>query len=307
MRNKAIKIILAVLILSTGLLFTGCGNGNYAETGSLIISADEALSMAEESGWLMLDAQKKTSFEKEHLSGAVNIERAEITVKTPVPNSLAPGNLIAEVAGNAGLTAESNVIIYDDNNNMDSGRLAWTLMIYGHNGQIKIVSGGLAALKNEGAEIVAGAMSASKASYTTGPPNPDMITGKNEILNWLNNPSENIVILDVRSDEEYNNGTIPGAVHIDYLENNFNDGTYKSIQHIKIMYKEAGIMPEDTVIMFCKSSIRAAQTYAALYNAGYRNLRIYDGAWLEWSADSNLPVFKPVVPGQVQLQVEDAS
>ena len=81
--------------------------------------------MIEDGGWIMLDAQKKTSYEKEHYSGAVNIERALITVKTPVPNSLAPGNLIAEAAGAAGLTAESNLIIYDDNNNMDSGRLAW--------------------------------------------------------------------------------------------------------------------------------------------------------------------------------------
>ena len=56
---------------------------------------------------------------------------------------------------------------------------------------------------------------------------------------------------------------------------------------------DKGIKPDKTIIMFCKTSIRAAQTYVALYNAGYRDLKIYDGAWVEWSADSSLPVETP--------------
>ena len=134
-----------------------------------------------------------------------------------------------------------------------------------------------------------------------------MVIDKEGVLDLLNNPPENFAIIDVRSDEEYNDGTIPGAIHIEYLNNNFPDITYKPVQQIRILYKDAGIMPEDTVVMFCKSSIRAAQTWAALYNAGYRNLKIYDGAWLEWSSDDSLPVYKPEVPGQVQIQVQDAS
>ena len=304
-RKTTFRILLTALV--GVFLLAGCGNGDYAESGTLIISAGDSVSMLSDGGWILLDAQKTSSFEKEHVSGAVNIERADITVKEPVPNSLAPGNIISEVAGNAGISESSDIIIYDDNNNMDSGRLAWTFMIYGHKGSIKIVSGGLSALKNEGVEIVDGSVSVNAVSYSAQAPNPDFITGKNEILGWLNEPRDNIRIIDVRSDEEYNAGTIPGAVHIEYLENDFPDGTYKPVQHIRILYKENGIMPEDTVIMFCKSSIRAAQTFAALYNAGYRNLKVYDGAWLEWSSDSSLPVYVPEVPGQIQIKVEDAS
>ena len=305
MRTKTTGLVLTVV--SVILLFAGCGNGKYAESDTLIVTAEKALELIEDGNWVLLDAQKTTSFEKEHAAGAVNIQRAHITVSNPVANSLAPREAIAEAAGKAGITEDSNLLIYDDNNNMDSGRLAWTFMIYGHKGQLKIISGGLSALKEKRANIVDGSMNVSTSLYTPGQTLPDLITGKNEILNGLNTPSDNIVLLDVRSDEEYNAGTIPGAVHIEYLNNNFPDGTYKPVQHIRILYKEAGIMPEDTIIMFCKSSIRAAQSYAALYNAGYRNLKVYDGAWLEWSADSTLPVYKPEVPGQTQVQIEDAS
>ena len=134
-----------------------------------------------------------------------------------------------------------------------------------------------------------------------------MLAGKGEIMKQIDNPGSDVVILDVRTDEEYNAGTIPGSIHIDYVKNNFNDGTYKPVQQIRILYKDAGIMPEDTIIMYCKTSIRAAETYAALYNAGYRNLKIYDGAWLEWSSDKSLPVYIPEVPGNVRIEVQDAS
>ncbi len=300
------KNIFSILILvSAALLLFSCGN--YAESGMLIIDADEALELAGSGSWVLLDAQKTTSYEKEHVDGAVNIERKDITVTRQVSNMLAPASQLAEAAGKAGITEESDIIIYDDNNNMDSGRLAWTFMIYGHKGQIKVVSGGLSALKADGASITDGSSKVSSSTYKPGSLDSSMVIDKAGVLDLINNPPENYAIIDVRTDEEYNDGTIPGAVHIEYLENDFPDVTYKPVQQIRILYKDNGIMPDDMIVMFCKSSIRAAQTWAALYNAGYRNLKIYDGAWLEWGSDDSLPVYKPEVPGQVQIQVQDAS
>lgn len=302
------KLIFSALILVVAaVLFSGCGNGDYAESGTLIIDADDAVKLVDTGNWSLIDAQKKTSYEKEHVDGSVNIERNEITVKRQVANMLAPASQLAEAAGRAGVTEESDIIIYDDNNNMDSGRLAWTFKIYGHKGQIKVVSGGLQALKAEGTSIVKGKASSASAVYKAGNLDTSMVIDKEGVLALLNDAPENCAIIDVRSDEEYNAGTIPGSIHIEYLKNNFSDITYKSVQQIRILYKDNGIMPEDTIVMFCKSSIRATQTWAALYNAGYRNLKIYDGAWLEWSADDSLPVYKPEVPGQITIKIEDAS
>ena len=133
-KRLIILSVLSVLSVFLVLLSSGCGNGRYEESGLLIIDADDALKLAAGGNWVILDAQKKTSFEKEHLENAVNIERAQITVSKPVANSLAPASDISAAASEAGLAAESNVLIYDDNNNMDSGRLAWTLMFYSHKG-----------------------------------------------------------------------------------------------------------------------------------------------------------------------------
>jgi thiosulfate/3-mercaptopyruvate sulfurtransferase len=79
------------------------------------------------------------------------------------------------------------------------------------------------------------------------------------------------------------------------------------VQQIRINYLELGVEPDDTVILFCKTSIRGAQTYLALYNAGYRNLKLYDGAWVEWSSKPSLPVQKPEESGAPVPTVQDGS
>jgi thiosulfate/3-mercaptopyruvate sulfurtransferase len=115
-----------------------------------------------------------------------------------------------------------------------------------------------------------------------------------------------LTIIDTRTQEEFLEGTIPGSVLLNYVGNNFSDGTYKPVQQIQIRYVEAGIDVDEGAVMFCKTSIRAAQTYLALYNAGYRNLKLYDGAWVEWSANPMNPIFVEE-PAVLELNSADNS
>ena len=271
--------ILAVAILL--VFISSCSFVKYAETDTLIVTGKKAMKLVEQ-GYIFVDAQKATSYGKEHVKGAGNIERKAIMITTPVPNTVAPAAQIASVSGLAGFTSDSNIVIYDDNNDMDASRLYWTLSYYGHKGDIRIVSGGLQSLIAAKAVLADGTESIKKVTYSTSSANKSLIATATEVEKAIEDDS--IVIIDVRSDDEYYAGTIPGSIHINYEENNFVNGALRPAQHIKLLYKENDIKPEDVIIMYCKSSVRAANTYAALYNAGYRNLKIYDGAWLEWSS-----------------------
>lgn len=295
--RKAFVWFFLFTLMSAAVVFTACTFTEYDESGSLIIEGKEAAKLLDE-GYLLVDAQRNSSYKKEHIAGAVNIERKEIVVSDPVPNTLAPADVIARVAGEAGISETSKILIYDDNKNMDSSRLFWTLTIWGHQGDIKIVSGGLTALARAGLEITKKIPSVSPVTYQTGSLNRDMLAVKDEILSQIDDPSENFVLIDVRTEEEYNAGAIPGSLPINHERNLFvneeRGTTFRPYRHIRIFYKERGILPEDEIVFYCKSSVRATNAYAALYNAGYRNLKVYDGAWLEWFAEE-LPVFKPEV------------
>jgi thiosulfate/3-mercaptopyruvate sulfurtransferase len=172
---------------------------------------------------------------------------------------------------------------------MNSSRLWWALKIYGHE-NIKVVSGGITALKVAGAEVTTEVPSITATSYSAKDLNTNMLATIDEVKAQVNTPDKNTILLDVRSEKEYDEGTIPSSILLNYENNIYNDKTFKSPQDIKIMYLENKIKPSNNIIMFCKTSVRAAQTYLALYEAGYKNLKLYDGAWLEWDADKSLPI-----------------
>ncbi len=289
--RKRNYLITVACVLMTLLVFISCG-GNYAESGTVIIDGKEAAKLVDTSGVVLVDAQSASSYGKGHIEGAVNIGRANIVKKDLVVNMLADSAVIEEVFGSRGISNSTTVVIYDDNNNMDAARLWWTFLVYGHE-NVKVVGGGLEEMVRAGFTTSTDPVTATPATFSASEKNTDLIATTAEVLAQVDDPQEDVALIDTRTDEEVEVGTIPSSIHLNYVENNYSDGTYRKIQDIKILYKEAGITPECTAIMYCKTSIRGAQTYLALYNAGYRNLKLYDGAWIEWVLDSKRPVQLP--------------
>lgn len=282
MKSILRPMLLFTLIVAM-VLSTGCSLANAYDEGDYIIAAKDAKDYMNKPGVVIVDMQKPEDYAKGHLAGAVNITLQNIVVNTPVPNMLAPKEQIEAVLGAKGIGNDTTILIYDNNNNMEAARLWWTLQVYCHE-NAKVISGGINAIKTAKMEINTEIPAVASVKFTVKDKNTDGIATIDDVKAQVSQPQGGVVILDTRTPEENAEGTIPGSVLVNYIENNYNDGTYKSVQDIKIQYIENGIKPDKQVIMYCKTSVRAAQTYLAMYNAGYRNLKVYDGAWLEWSA-----------------------
>lgn len=301
--KKTTRAFLLLLVLSLVITAAGCSSSNNADEGKYIVEAKAAAGYIGTQGKVLVDMQKPEDYAKAHVKGAVNITLAEIVINTPVPNMLAPKAQIEKVLGSRGIGNETEVLIYDNNKNMEAARLWWTMRIYGHE-NVKVISGGFNALQAAKVEMTSEAPAVNAVEYKAKDMDASMLATIEDVKAQVTQPDKNVVLLDTRTQEEFDQGTIPGSVLLDFNQNNYKDGTYKKVQDIKIQYIESGITADKSVIMYCKTSVRAAQTYLALYNAGYRNIRVYDGAWLEWSQNAPEISAPAAAPTQAQPPVE---
>lgn len=83
-------------------------------------------------------------------------------------------------------------------------------------------------------------------------------------LQQMLNHKENLVVLDVRTQEEFANGHIPGALLLPYDE---------------IELKAAEILPEKNkdIIVYCRSGRRSAIAKNSLEALGYTSVRDFGG------------------------------
>jgi thiosulfate/3-mercaptopyruvate sulfurtransferase len=276
------KTFLALMMAVLLILSTGCASYDYAETGQYIVTAKEALNMVQ-SGAILVDVQSADDYATGHITGAVNVPMASLTISEPIENMLPDAAQIEQVMGAAGLTETDTLLVYDNNANMQAARVQWTLNMFG-NFNVRVVSGGLKHLQKAGGTVTTEAVSLPAATYTTGDKQKTLIASLDYINAKLNTPEEGLVIIDARTAEEAAQGMIPGAINIDYALNNYPSGEYKSPMDMQSTYISKGILPDMKLIVYCKSGVRAAQTYTALKDAGYPEVRVYDGSWLEYSS-----------------------
>lgn len=294
---------LCITVITLAVLLIGCSPEQ--QTGEYIIDAEDAIELLQDDNAVLVDTRSSGDYKEAHCSGAVNISRANIVVNKPYPNMLAPQKQMEEILGARGISPENMVILYDDNKNMDAARLWWSLLVYGHK-NAKVVSGGFEALKAAGMNVDNQRVARTATDYAITVKHDQFIASTGDVKVQVDNPRPDVCIIDTRTEEEYKAGTIPGSLHFNFENNNFKDNTYKPVRQIRILYDDLGLKRDETAILFCKTSIRAAQSFLALYNAGFQNVKVYDAAWIGWSADPSLPVYTPS-GAKIEAGVQDGS
>jgi len=92
------------------------------------------------------------------------------------------------------------------------------------------------------------------------------------------------VLVDVREADEFAAGHVPGAVHIS-----------RGMLEFKFSANPALQSRDLNILLYCKTSGRAALTAAALHDMGYLNVKSIAGGFDAWSA-AGKPVAKPETP-----------
>jgi thiosulfate/3-mercaptopyruvate sulfurtransferase len=209
-----------------------------------------------------------------------------------------------KLANEAGLSNETTLVLYGDNNNWFAAWAFWQAKIYGHK-DVRLMNGGRKKWLAEGREISTEKPAIRTASsYRATEPDLSLRAFLPQVQEAQRNRAAALV--DVRSPQEFSGeilappglpetcqrgGHIPGARSIPWGKAANDDGTFKSIDELRQLYRGEGVDGSKPVISYCRIGERSSHTWFVLkYLLGYDNVRNYDGSWTEWGNLVGAPV-----------------
>ena len=246
-----------------------------------------------------------TAYEKGHIEGAVGWNWKK-DLQDQVLRDVAGKEALAELLGKSGITPETTILLYGDNNNWFAAYAYWALKYYGHD-KVQLIDGGRVKWEKEGRAWSTDVPSHSATSYHFhSSPKEDIRAYRDHVLSKIGKAG----LVDVRSPKEFSGellapenlpqegaqrgGHIPTAVSIPWgTAVNAEDGTFKSTEELKEIYGGKGITPNKEVIAYCRIGERSAHTWFVLKELlGYPDVRNYDGSWTEWGSSIKAPIEK---------------
>jgi thiosulfate/3-mercaptopyruvate sulfurtransferase len=235
----------------------------------------------------IVDVRPRSVYELGHIPKAVHVDADEWQQSSIAPGGLQDAEAWSERIGKLGINRVTYVVVYGDQP-QNAARVWWTLKYLGV-ANAAILDGGwkhwLAARGDVTAHI--------PPSGDTRPPVLFQRERLAEIADLKRtHKSPNIKVIDARSQEEFEKGRIPGAVHIEWKELLAPDGRFKSAKVLKTLFREHGINDSKTMVTYCLGDGRSALDAFALELAGLPKVKYYYSNWQEWSADSEAPVEK---------------
>lgn len=246
---------------------------------------------------LVLDLRPPEDFANGHIPGAVHLDLWGVSLIDTDPAPLKAFMwMIDHLFNLRGVSADTPVVIYDEQSGIRAARAFWFLEYFGHP-KVQVLDGGFGAWTRAGLPVTGEAKAPPKSSWS-GTPQANTIATWRDVQARLGQPG--VVLLDTRTDGEYDGSTvrakrggrIPGAVHVEWTRNLGADGAFKPADELRAMYEQAGVTPDKEVVTYCQGGYRAAHGYLALRLLGYPRVRNYTGSWKEWGDREQLPIEK---------------
>jgi len=235
----------------------------------------------------VLDVRSTKDYASAHVPGAVRVD-----MKTWKAQALAKGGLHntqvwSKTVGDLGIAPQRHVVVYADHPTK-STRIWWTLKYLGVE-NVAILDGGWKHWQQDGGKTSSEVPEIKPVKFS-----PKYQTDRLAEIGDLKTSygSDDLKLIDTRSEGEYTKGRIPGAVRLEWKELLAEDGRFKSVDKLKAIFSAQGLDHAKTAVTYCQTGGRASLDAFALELAGFPKVKNYYCSWGEWSADGKAPIEK---------------
>jgi thiosulfate/3-mercaptopyruvate sulfurtransferase len=247
-----------------------------------------------------------TAYDQGHIPGAVGFNwttQLSDRIRRDIPTKEAWERLL----GQAGVSRDSKIVFYGDNNNWFAAFAYWIAKMYGHS-DVALMNGGWKKWELEGRPLTTEAPNVAPTGYQAGEVDLTYRAYMRDVMPYVGAP-QGKALVDVRSPAEYNGeiiappglletaqrcGHIPGAQNIPWGQAANEDGTFKSPDELRQLYGGKGVTPDKEVVAYCRIGERSSHTWFVLKELlGYSKVKNYDGSWTEWGSVIGAPIENP--------------
>jgi thiosulfate/3-mercaptopyruvate sulfurtransferase len=202
----------------------------------------------------------------------------------------------------SGITPETHVVLYGDNNNWFAAYALWLMELYGHE-QVSLMDGGRVKWLADSRPTTTAVAAPPETSYEAKEPNAALRAKRDDVLAALEAP---VQLIDVRSPAEFSGevvappgmsetaqrgGHIPGAKNVPWARAVNEDGTFKSADELRALYEGVGLEDGSPTIAYCRIGERSSHTWFVLKHIlGFPDVKNYDGSWTEYGSMIDVPI-----------------
>jgi len=278
-----------LFVLSFVVVFLG--TQFLAAQGDVITAADLGKKLKAKENLTVISVRKPADFKKSHMKNAINIDLKKLASDTDPKGILKSPEDIAKILGQAGIDGKGLIVVYDDGKMKYAGRFYWILKYLGVE-NVKVLHRDLKQWQAARLPVTKTPTTVKATSFT---PSVNKSIFADEA--YVKAHKASAVLLDVRPPDEFNGtstkpeskGHIPGAKNMEYTQLLKENGALKSKTEIENIAKGVGATADKEIILYCGTSTRAGIVYLAFTTIlGYKNVKVYDGAYNEWVVNNTV-------------------
>ena len=246
-----------------------------------LINVDQLTELMEQDNVVVVDMSERAN---NVIPGAIWIDRSSLYHEVDGGNmTIQSAEVVAEILGEHGISNDTTVITYCEDGNLWAARFLWVLRSYGHE-DVRLLNGGTDAWIASGGSTGRAEDPGPAVTYE---PNMDNFDDKRADLDVIIYATDNpeFALLDLRTQDEWDGGRIPGAMQFTYPDDILNaDGTFKTVEEYEAMFAN---VPEDArIIVYCLGGVRSSSLYYIFTDfLGWpQTVQNYDGSWWNYEA-----------------------